>query len=80
MDKEQSPRLNDHFSELKDPRIERNKLLRVPEIMATTISEILACLKEGQNGGIVAGCAEANSFRAPCSSSWQAFGLTGCGC
>jgi hypothetical protein len=37
-------------------------MVRVPEIMATTIPEILAGLKEGQNGRIVAESAEANSF------------------
>jgi hypothetical protein len=39
-------------------------LLRVPEIMATTIPETLACLKEGQNGGIVAEEAGEDAFRA----------------
>jgi hypothetical protein len=39
-------------------------LLRVPEIMTTTIPEILACLREGQNAEIVAEREEANSCRA----------------
>src|SRR5271157_4380248 len=44
-------------------------LVRVPEIMATTIPEILACLKEGQNGGIVAEDAGENAFRATRTAS-----------
>ena len=38
--------------------------MRVPEIMATTIPEILACLEEGQNGGIVARRAAESAFGA----------------
>ena len=45
------------------------KPLRVPEIMTTTIPEILACLKEGQNAEIVAEREEANSFRASYTAS-----------
>jgi hypothetical protein len=43
--------------------------MRVPEITATAIPEILACLKEGQNGGIVAEDARENAFRATLAAS-----------
>jgi predicted transposase YbfD/YdcC len=41
MEKEQSPRLIDHFSELKDPRIERNKLHKLIDILTIAICAVI---------------------------------------
>ena len=41
MDKEQSPRLIDHFGELKDPRIERNKLHKLIDILTIAICAVI---------------------------------------
>ena len=41
MDKEQSPRIIDHFSDLKDPRIERNKLHKLIDILTIAICAVI---------------------------------------
>ena len=41
MDKEQSPRLIDHFSNLEDPRIERNKLHKLIDILTIAICAVI---------------------------------------
>ena len=41
MDKEQSPRLIDHFSDLTDPRIERNKLHKLIDILTMAICAVI---------------------------------------
>ena len=41
MDKEQSPRIVDHFSDIEDPRIERNKLHKLIDIITITICAVI---------------------------------------
>jgi len=41
MDRELSPRIVEHFSDIDDPRIERNKLHKLIDVIAITICAVV---------------------------------------